>query len=324
MFEAAELGQKISKAEYMDRALDLRTDILHLQHRALDLARFPILIDFAGVDGAGKGTTVNMLYKWMDPRWMQAIAYREPTPLEQARPRFWRYWRDLPPKGRIGLYRSGRYSRLLLEHVYGELNDREFHDRLSEIIRFENMLADDGALILKFWMHLSKSAQKERLETLSDDPMLSYKVADGDKRNYENYDTFVASAEKIIARTNRPAAPWHIVEGVDERYRHLTVGETIRAALERHLGVLESEAHESAPPKAKSARQGNGITKNGLTIFDGLDLSKHVSRSDYRQEFKKLQARLGELGREANRTGQSVVLVFEGPDAAGKLSLIHI
>jgi polyphosphate:AMP phosphotransferase len=318
VFEAAELGQKVSKAEYKERALALRAALLKLQYRALEFGRFPVIIDFAGVDGAGKGTTVNTLSKWMDPRWLHVIAYLDPTAQEKARPRFWRYWRDLPPRGRTGLYRSGRYSRLLREHVYGHLDDRVFDDRLSENIRFENLLADDGALVLKFWMHLSESALKERLDTLADDPKLSYMVAEQDKQNLENYGAFVASAEKIVTRTNRPSAPWHIVEGTDERYRHLAVGETLQAALERHLDERESDAAIAPPPSQRKERQANGNGANGLTIFNGLDLSKGVARSKYRTQFKNLQARLGELGREANRQGLSVVLAFEGPDAAGK------
>ena len=318
MFDTAELGQQLAKADYKKRALALRAELLVLQYRSRELARFPVIIDFAGVDGAGKGTTVNVLHKWMDPRWIRSIGYLDPTAEEQARPRFWRYWRDLPPKGRTGLYLSGRYSSALLERVYGELDDGAFDDRLSEIIRFENTLADDGALILKFWMHLSKSAQKERLETLSADPMLSYKVRDKDWRNHENYSEFVAAAEKIITRTNRPAARWHIVEGVDENYRHLTVGEIIRSELERHLARFESEAAESPPARATNGNGGNGAIPNQLTIFDALDLSKNTPRDKYRRQLKKYQARLGELGRLAHQRGLSTVLVFEGPDAAGK------
>ena len=161
MFDTAELGQTVGKSEFRERELELRGALLELQYRCLDLARFPVIIDFAGVDGAGKGTTINMLSKWMDPRWIRAIGYRKPTAQELARPRFWRYWRDLPPKGRTGMFLSGRYSSALLDRVYGDLGDAQFDDRLSEIIRFEAALSDDGALILKFWMHLSEQAQKK-------------------------------------------------------------------------------------------------------------------------------------------------------------------
>jgi polyphosphate:AMP phosphotransferase len=318
VFDTAELGQHVGKAEYKQRELQLRASLLELQYRSLELARFPVIIDFAGVDGAGKGTTVNLLNKWMDPRWIRVIGYREPTAEERARPRFWRYWRDQPPKGRTGVYLSGRYSTVLLDRVYGKLDHGEFDDRLSEIIRYENTLADDGALILKFWMHLSKPAQKERLEALSADPMLSYKVADKDWRNHENYEAFVAAAERIITRTNRPGAPWHIVEGADENYRHITVGEIIRSALERHIAAIENAPSDSRPRKETSDRSAESPSPSRLTVFDAMDLSKRVMRKKYREKLKKYQARLGELGRLAHERGQSTVLVFEGPDAAGK------
>jgi polyphosphate kinase 2 (PPK2 family) len=318
LFDTAELGQSIPKAEFKKRELELRASLLKLQYQALEMARFPIIIDFAGVDGAGKGTTMNMLDKWMDPRWIRAIGYQPPSEEEKARPRFWRYWRDIPPKGRMGVYLSGRYSAPLLQRVYGEIDDAEFDDRLAEIIRFENTLADDGALILKFWMHLSRDAQKERLEALSADPMLSYKVKDTDWRNHEHYDKFIDAAEKIITRTNRAAAPWTIVEGVDPYYRHMRVGETIRAELERHLAIHENSPANSSPGKPEPHQTGHSDSLQPLTIFDNLDLSVRFTDGKYPKKKKKLQAKLGELGRKAHEQRQSTVLVFEGPDAAGK------
>ena len=318
MFDTAELGQKVSKADFKERELELREALLKLQYRCLELSGFPVIIDLAGVDGAGKGTTVDLLNKWMDPRWIRAIGYQEPTAEESARPRYWRYWRDLPPKGRIGLYLSGRYSPALLGRVYGQLDDAEFDDRLSEIIRFENTLADDGALILKFWMHLSRESQKERLEALSADPLLSYQVKEKDWRNHENYDEFIAAAEKIITRTNRSAARWNIVEGVDANYRHLAVGEVIRSELERHLALFESAPGDAGFADPRETNGSRDETPHSLTIFDNLDMSKTLPKGKNGRKLKKLQARLGELGRKAREQGQSTVLVFEGPDAAGK------
>ena len=316
MFSTAELGQRVAKSEFKERERELRSRLLTLQYRALELASFPVLIDFAGVDGAGKGSTVNMLNKWMDPRWVRSIGYRLPTEEESARPRFWRYWRDLPPKGRIGLYLSGRYSRPLLGRVYGGIDELEFDRRLAEIIRFENALADDGALILKFWMHLSREQQEARFEQLSADPMRSYRVTSDDRQNHEHYDDFISAAEQIITRTNRGSAPWNIVEGVDPNFRHIRVGEIIAAELSRHL-----DAHERQVASASSAgtpRVTEAASKRQPTVFDGLDLSVAVQRTDYKKKLKKRQARLGELGRKAFDQGISTVLVFEGPDASGK------
>ncbi len=313
MFDAAELGQNVSRAEFKERERALRGRLLELQYRALELARFPVLIDFAGVDGGGKGSAVNMLNKWLDPRYLRTIGYRDPTEEERARPRFWRYWRDLPPKGRIGLYLSGRYSRPLIGRVHGGLSQQDFDDRLAEIIRFEKTLADDGVLLLKFWMHLSRDAQEARLKKLSADPALSYRVSDDDWRNHEHYDDFVAAAEKIITRTNRAEGPWTIVEGGDENYRHLRVGEVIAAELERHLTRHEREQNSGARPEPTPA----GLAA-GTTVFDALDLTLATKKREYGKQCRELQARLGELGRMAYDRDVATVLVFEGPDAAGK------
>ncbi len=316
MFDAAELGQSVSKSEFKERELDLRARLLTLQYRTLEFARFPVIIDFAGVDGAGKGSTVNMLNKWMDPRWVRSIGYRAPTEEERARPRFWRYWRDLPQKGRTGLYLSGRYSRPLLGRVYGGSDELVFDRRLAEIIRFENALVDDGALILKFWMHLSQEHQKTRLDELSADPLQSYKVTDDDWKNHKNYDDFITAAEQIITRTNRGGAHWNIVEGVDPNYRHLRVGEIIAAELARHLDAHERQVAATAGSEAPVGVE--AVTGNPTTVFDSLDLSQTVTRRDYQKPIKKYQAQLGDLGRKAFDKGVSTVLVFEGPDASGK------
>ena len=316
MFDTAELGQSVSKSEFKERELELRARLLTLQYRSLELARFPVIIDFAGVDGAGKGSTVNMLNTWMDPRWLRSIGYRAPTEEEQARPRFWRYWRDMPQKGRIGLYLSGRYSRPLLGRVYGDSDELEFDRRLAEIIRFENALVDDGALILKFWMHLSQDRQKTRLDELSADPMQSYKVSDADWKNHENYDDFISAAEQIITRTNRGGAQWNIVEGVDANYRHLRVGEIVAAELSRHLDTHERQAALAGSSDAPHAAE--PVPSVSTNVFSGLDLSQTVSRRVYQKKMKKYQARLGDLGRKAFDKGISTVLVFEGPDASGK------
>ncbi len=314
MFDAAELGQSVSNGDFKKRELELRTKLLMLQYRARELARFPVLIDFAGVEGAGKTTAINMLNMWMDPRWIRTHGYQKPTGPESARPRFWRYWRDMPPKGEMSLCLSGRYSRPLLGRVYDHIDENEFEKRLSEIIRFETALVDDGALILKFWMHMGADQQEKRLKELEADPLRSYRVTEENWRNHEHYDDFIAAAEQLITRTNRAGAAWHIVEGTDANYRHLRVGEIIAGELARHLDEQEQEAANVREP----VRIANPDTPQVATVFDALDLTKSVPKPEYKKTLQTCQARLGELGRKAREVGQSTVLVFEGPDASGK------
>jgi len=265
MFRTAELGQKVSKAEYREREPLLRQELLEVQQQLREAANCPVIILFAGVDGAGKGDTVNRLNEWMDPRWIVTRAYDEPSDEERERPEYWRFWRDLPSKGRIGMYLSSWYSRPLLERVYDKDTDRVFDERLDRILAFEKALADDGALILKFWMHLSQAAQKRRLKKLEKDPLTSWRVTQRDWDHWHIYDRFEATAERAIMRTSTGSAPWSIVEGEDPYYRSLTVGMIVRDEIRKRI----DEFGKKKNPHAGAGRVHRTGWREDFGVFRG-------------------------------------------------------
>ncbi len=322
MFQTAELGQKVGKNDYKKRELLLRQQLLDLQQQLRASGSFPVIIDFAGVSGAGKSTCTNLLNKWMDARWIITQGYTEPAGFEQDRPDFWRFWRDLPPRGQIGIYLSGRYSRPLLDYVYGRIPQDVFMQELGHIQHFEKALADDGALVIKFWMHISQEVQKARLENLARDPLQNWQITADDWKNCENYERFIAAAEQIISHTNTAHAPWVIVEGEDFHYRSLRVGELLRAALELHLRKTEQRKKYLAELNAEIREIGDVSTAASndttVTILDRLDRSKRLDKKSYRAQLVRRQARLARLKQQAEREQLSMILVFEGADAAGK------
>ena len=338
MFSTAELGQKIPKSEYNQREPLLRQALLEVQADLRASSRFPVIILFAGVDGGGKGDTVNLLNEWMDPRWLRTRAYDEPSDEERERPEYWRFWRDLPPKGQIGLFLSSWYSQPILRRVYETDDEAVFDDRLDRILAFEKALADDGALILKFWMHLSHNAQKRRLKKLEKDPLTSWRVTQRDWDHWQIYEKFEAAAERTIMRTSTGHANWTIVEGVDPYFRSLTVGSIIHREITRHLeGVRQKDRllEEAAtgtvsrggedmagevPPEAEPAAEpAMGIMPLKVaTVLSSLDMSLQLSKADYKRQLKESQARLNLLHRKALKKKISTILLFEGPDAAGK------
>ncbi len=333
MFETAELGITIPKKEYREREPLLREELLDLQQQLRELNEFPVIIVFAGVDGAGKSKTVNLLNEWMDPRWLVTRAYHTPTQEEGERPYFWRFWRDLPSNGQIGLFLSSWYSQPVCEHAYNKDDLPQFIDRLDRIINFENALADDNAVILKFWMHLSRDAQKRRLKSLEKDPLTRWQVKELDWKHWHMYDQFVDAAERTILRTSTGKAPWHVIEGEDENYRSLTVGTVIRDALMAKLedvrlrqeleekkcrGTAAEEPTQATPGAEDAYADRLQAGTRPMTILGTLDMSKSISKSAYQKELKKYQAELSVLCREAQERKVSTVLVFEGPDAAGK------
>ncbi|MDJ0951138.1 MAG: polyphosphate:AMP phosphotransferase [Alphaproteobacteria bacterium] len=336
MFETAEIGRKVAKATYNKQVPLLRLELLEVQQE-LRQAGFPAIVLFGGVDAAGKSETVNLLNEWMDPRWLTTSAYVDPSDEEKERPEFWRYWRDLPPKGQIGLFQSAWYSRAIRARVYGGLSDAGFDKALERIETFEKELADDGTLILKFWLHLSREGQKKRFKALESDPLTSWRVAKTDWENLKHYDDFVAASERAIARTSTGEAPWHIVEGYDLRYCGLSVAETLRDALQKHLReaeikqelVAQMQIDESLAQDEPAAapKKGNGADEDAgagvvlsprVTILSRLDMNQTLSKSDYRTQLAKYQAKLHKLNREAIKRKLSSIFVFEGWDAAGK------
>jgi len=324
MFQTVELGQKLSKREYKQQELVLWGNLLSLQQRLRKEGDFPVLIDFAGVRGAGKGTSVNLLNKWMDTRWIVNHAFTEPSDEEADRPTFWRFWRRVPPKGQIAIHMSGRYSRPLLDYVYGRITPAEFTHELDRINNFEKALADDGAMVLKFWMHLSRDLQKKRLKQLENDPLRSWRMLPEDWKHWEMYDKFIEAAERIISYTNTGHAPWEIIEGEDFNYRSIRVGEIFQRNLERHL-VTEQirkkyllEMREEVQATLGEIMPSNGGGSPVITIMDGLDLNLSLDKKTYKKELAFYKAKLAGLHQKAVQQKISTTLVFEGPDASGK------
>jgi len=315
MFRTAELGRSLEKAEYKKLEQSLREDLLQLQQQILKLKCFSVLVVFAGVDGGGKGDSVNIFNEWMDARWLINRAYRTPSEEEKERPEFWRYWRDLPPKGQIGMFLSSWYSQPVLDFAYNDIDAASFDKKLDRIISFENALADDGCLIIKFWMHLSRDAQKARFKTLEKDPLLRWQVTKKDWAHWKIYDSFIHAAEHAIMRSNTGNAAWSIVEGVDQNYRRIAVGTQLRDAMRRQLSLFEA--------KKTMENQSTGDTINALhidepTILSELKLTHQLVKDKYKTELKKQQAKLNILHQKAVKKGVSTIVVFEGPDAAGK------
>lgn len=307
MFETAELGASIPRDEFDAAAETLRIELLSLQEK-LRGADFPVIVLFAGVDGAGKTETVNLINEWLDPHWIVTRAYDDPSEEERERPSLWRYWRDLPQSGQIGLFLYGWYSRPLVERAYGRIGEAEFDSRLDHIAALERELAEDGALILKFWMHLDKKAQKKRLLALEADPLQSWKVTKQDWRNRKRYGKFIAAAEHVIRRTDLSHARWTIVDGSDERFRSLVVLRALRDALKGHL------SRRKPRPPAKPA----AVPVLRSSVLRSLDMTQALDKEEYQRQLQEASAELAVLARKAHERGISSVALFEGWDAAGK------
>jgi polyphosphate:AMP phosphotransferase len=307
MLKAAELGQSLSKEECQTILPGLRSELLDAQARLRD-AGFSVVVLVNGADASGKSEIVNALHEWLDARFLVSQSYSEPTEEERAHPEYWRYWLRLPPAGRIGVFSGSWYTEPIFARAYDKITDQALAERTARINSFERTLADDGTLFVKLWFHLGKKAQRRRLKQLESDKATRYRVTGRDWKNHERYDSFVKVTEDVISQTSTALAPWHVVDAEDRRYRNVTAARLVLEAMKSRLAEPPAP-HQVAPLPP---------IDDPVTLLDKLDLTKSLSKPEADAQVDRLQPRLNVLVGKLQKRKKSAILVFEGPDAAGK------
>ena len=310
MFETAELGQKIDKQTYKDLAPVVRAALLEAQ-RKLAEAPFSVAIVIDGFEGAGKSDVANLLLKWLDPRGVRTHAIGKPTDEERERPAQWRFWRRLPQAGQIAIM-FGAWEKILIgQRAFDQLSEADFDQAIDHLVELEEMLAQENVLAVKLWLHLSRRSQRKRLKELDSDPLTKWRVGKREWKQYRKYDDVRSAAEHYVRRTNLADSPWHLIDAENARYRNLTVAQKLLDALQTRLHQVSTQPPRPAPQPIK-------LTPPEVNVLGKLDLSQTVDKKDYEKELVDLQAKLGRLTRRMSQQRESMVLVFEGPDAAGK------
>lgn len=311
MFESAELGHKLDKSVWQEEVPQLREQLLLAQMEMVESAGFSVIIILSGMDGAGKGETLSLLNQWLDPRHVQTNAMGPPSDEELERPPMWRFWRALPPKGKIGVFVESWYKAPIWERALGKTGNSELDQAMERNNRFEKMLADEGVLLLKYWLHLSKDCQKTIFRKLEKNPDTRWRVTETDWKYHKKYDLIRRAAGHALRQTSTAHAPWTIVEGADPRYRHLTIGKSLLQSLQRRLAANGSSRTDVNPPPLIPAI-------DNLHLLRALKLGQVMDKKAYNLELEKYQGRLNLLTRHPGFKDLSVVAVFEGYDAAGK------
>jgi polyphosphate:AMP phosphotransferase len=310
MFEAAEVGNSLDKAQYKKAAAKLRVDLLQAQ-KELAESDFSLVVIVAGVEGAGKTSFANLFLSWVDAHGVETHALGEPSDEERERPRFWRFWRILPARGRTALLLSSWYTRGIIDRAFKRMKTPEFDQVLDRIVDFERMLSREKTLVVKLWFHISKREQYKRFRALSKNRDTRSRVTAEDWKFHKSYDRFRKICEHALMKTSTAEAPWQIVEATDKHYRNATAARLILEALRGRIkdrGAQEL-AKERVPDRPKP-KPNNVIRK--------LDLGLALDDKVFEKKLGKLQGRLGELTQRLRRDKRSLILAFEGPDAAGK------
>ena len=350
MFETAQLGRKVTKEVYEAEVPAIQAELLALQ-RTLRATRIATTIIVAGVEGSGKGEVVNRISEWLDPRGVRTHAFWNESDDERQRPRFWRFWRQLPARGTVGVLYGSWYTLPIEDHAFERTSAAEYERELRRIEELERLLTDDGMLVVKLWFHLGKRDQKKRLERDVKDGRTPASLA---KKFAKRYGSFVECAERAIRMTDTGHCPWIVIEAADRRYRDLAVGQALLHAMRERLerapaptparevaprqaaaealtaadaaaAPTEAPGHAdgadakptAAPAAAASAPHGER-PESRITVLDRVDLSASLPDDEYEARLDDAQRRLGSLAWKVREHGRNTVAVFEGWDAAGK------
>lgn len=234
MLETLDLKKKLAKTAYQKQMDGLQERLRLLQYEA-QKAELSVVVCLEGWDCAGKGRVIKKLLERLDPRLFRVYSGSAPTPLEQRYHFLWRYQTKLPNDGEMAVFDHSWYGRVLVERCDKLAKKKVWRDAYEQINQFERWLADDGQVLIKFWMHISQKEQKQRFRETMKDPLLRWKITKEYKRHHKQYDRWVEAVEEMLARTSTPHAPWTLVEANDSRWARVKVFETIVTRMEETL-----------------------------------------------------------------------------------------
>ena len=311
MLEKVDLNQKADKETYKKVSEELGDRLGPIQRR-LKAEKIPVMIVFEGLPAAGKGVLINRLIEPLDPRGFHVYASRQAGEEENMRPFLWRYFTKTPEDGRIAIYDRSWYHRVTVDRSAGLLKKKDFPGTFEDILSFERQMTDGGVVLIKFFLHISKEEQKKRFKKLLGNKETAWRVSEGDQKRNKEYNDYVRICEEMLQKTDTDCAPWAIIEATDKNYAAIKIMSIVADRLEHEL---EKRAILKSAPKEEPIALENRF-KNG--VLSGIDLTKSLTKEEYKKKSDELQKKLEFLHSEVYRLRIPVVLGFEGWDAGGK------
>lgn len=226
--------KSVDEPDYKSRLKELQLKMLKLQREYSD-QRKAIIVVFEGPDAAGKGGVIKRVVERLDPRLVRVYSVVKPTAEEYQHHYFWRFWRKLPPYGHLAIFDRSWYGRVLVERVEGFATEEEWNRAYQEINEFERMLVDDRAVLIKFYLHISKDEQLFRFKRREEDPYKHWKINDEDWRNRKKWDQHNEAAQDMFVRTSTSVAPWNVLAANYKWYARVKVLKIITDKLEKAL-----------------------------------------------------------------------------------------
>ncbi|MDD2972838.1 MAG: polyphosphate:AMP phosphotransferase [Lachnospiraceae bacterium] len=299
--------EKLSQDE-MKKILKNTRGKLAMQQQLIKEKKLPVLVLVEGWGAAGKGTLISYLIRDLDPRFFRVIPTKAPTKEEKRKPFLCRHMQNIPEAGQFVFLDAGWMEETVCDMIDGKLKEKELKKRFEEINVFERQLVDNGYLVLKIFVDVSRDIQKERVQKLMDEEDTRWRVGKRDLDQLKERKKYEKAYGSFIGETNSEKAPWHVIDSgekglVELQVCHLLVDGIEKAIQQKDIPVVIPENKFSMMPMPK---------------LDHVDLAKELSREEYEEQLNAAQKKLKKLHNKIYNKGIPVIIAYEGWDAAGK------
>ncbi len=225
----------ITREKAKARIARRRDEFAEMQELLYGAARQSVLIVLQGMDTSGKDGTIRKVMAPINPQGCDVVAFKEPTPADLAHDFLWRIHPCTPAKGMIGIFNRSHYEDVLIVRVHNLVPKAVWKRRYEAINHFEQLLAESGTIILKFFLHISKDEQRERLLAREKDPIKAWKLAPGDWIEREKWDEYQGAYETALSKCSTKDAPWYMIPADKKWFRDLIITEAILDTLRPYV-----------------------------------------------------------------------------------------
>lgn len=310
MLKKCDLTKKADEKTFAEKIAPLQERLGVLQRELRD-EKIPVIIVFEGWNASGITMSIQELIRFLDPRGFTLSATGSPSGEEQKYPLMWRFWNRIPAAGRIGIFARSWYSRALAEEASGPGWENRVDRATRSINRFERYLTDDGTIIIKIFLHISKKEQKKRLLLRETDPLVSWMITKGDWDFHNEYDEYLPVIEEFIKKTDTQYAPWTLIGATDPRHTILSGYVTVIKTLEKNIPLVLDKRKQGLKVKP-----GPGPEIVMATLRSAVP--GHHDKKEYETRVGAAQKQLRDLQYRLFKRNIPLAIVFEGRDAAGK------
>lgn len=228
------LDQDMTEKEYKSRLKQLQKKLRKL-HNKIYRRGIPVIIAYEGWDAAGKGGNIKRLTGALDPRGFEAHPIAAPEPHEKARHYLWRFYHRLPKTGHVAIFDRTWYGRVMVERIEGFCSENDWKRAYNEINEFEKGLADWGAVVIKFWVHIDNETQLARFTERENTPEKRWKITEEDWRNREKWDEYEDAVDEMIQKTSTKDAPWFIIQSNNKYHARIQAIQIVIDEIEKKL-----------------------------------------------------------------------------------------